>query len=109
MLIYLLAAGLISLLVSLLFAGKKRHEEAKVKWSWFLLIAFTVYTVTIVVASKSDSDDARIFVGGMLILIGAMVGYVLNQVGRWCIDFIAINVMPDNRERAAKGYKPPFS
>ena len=109
MLIYLLAAGLISFLVSLLFAGMKGREKAKVKWTWFLLIAFTVYTITIVVTSKSDSDDVRILGGGMLILVGAIVGYVLNQVGQWCIDFIAINVMSDNRERAAKGYEPPFN
>ncbi|HUW27734.1 MAG TPA: hypothetical protein VMV97_03925 [Sulfuriferula sp.] len=107
MLIYILAVSLITFLVSLLFAGMKGREEAKVKWTWSLLIAFTVYTI--VVTNMSHSDDGRILVGGMLILVGVIVGYVLNQVGRWCIDFIAIKVMSDNRERAAKGYEPPLN
>jgi hypothetical protein len=102
--IYILAACLISFLVSLLFAGMKGRKEAKVKWTWSLLITFTIYTI--VVTSMSHSVDG-ILVGGPLILVGAIVGYILNQIGRWCIDFIALNVMPDNRERAAKGYEPP--
>jgi hypothetical protein len=104
MLIYILAACLISFLVSLLFAGMKGREGAKIKWTWSLLITFTVYTIAVTSMSHRDG----ILVEGALILVGAIVGYLLNQIGRWCIDFIAINVMSDNRERSAKGYEPPL-
>jgi hypothetical protein len=104
MFIYLLAAGLISFLISLLFAGMKVREEAKTKWTWSLLITFTVYVIAVTSMSHRGDD---IFIGAPLILVGAIAGVVLNKIGRWCIDFIALNLMSDNRERAAKGYEPP--
>lgn len=97
-----IATYLILFFVSLLFAGMKGRERAKIKLAWSLAITFIVYVIAVFIISKNDSFDTRVLGGGSLIFIGAVAGFALNKIGQLCIDFVAIFVMPDNRDKPEK-------
>jgi len=92
-------------LLSLLFAGTKGRSVAKKKWTIFVVFLFVIFSLILLGMSKGDQI---FFMAILLIVIGAPVTYIINKIGRWIIDFVAFNIMSDNRDRVVKGYDSPW-
>ena len=101
MFLFLIPPLLIVFLLSLLFAGMKGRAAAKIKWSISLVVAYLIYLVIAFAIAKNDindTQDTQILIGGLLALVGGIAGFILDKIGKLCIDFVAVYVMPDNRD-----------
>lgn len=96
-------------LASLIFAGTKGCEAAKKKWTTSVVVLFLVFCSILFLMQKTSISPDKKLILAALILLGAATGYILNIFGKWLIDFVAFNLMSDNRERVVKGYAKPWS
>jgi hypothetical protein len=91
------------------FAGTKGRTAAKKKWTALISLLFLAGCFISYFAEDIQNSSANADVFVLTVAAAAVAAYTLNLLGRWIIDFIALNIMPDNRDRVVLGYDKPWS
>jgi hypothetical protein len=92
-----LAILLVWHLVSMLLAGMKGRDRAKVRWTMTCTGAAVIWMALCAYTIAHDSEGAAVL-AAFGIFVGLIAAYVLNMAGKFCIDFMAVVVLPDNRD-----------
>lgn len=83
-------------LCSMLFAGMNGREWAKVKWTMTCIVASVLWGLACAYMIIHDSGGA-VAMSILGIFVGLIAAFILNSVGRFCIDFMALVILPNNQ------------